>query len=380
MQNETYMEVRNPNTLSMNRLPVERVALGRPGDYKPCVARLPADELLLVAFRMGGDCPDPDRVREDILLFRSHDAARSWSEPVVLESLLGREPYLSVLRDGTVLMTVHLLSHEIRNTAGYTRAFVHRSEDGGRTWSTTIAEPERVPPENHQCCTSRNILELADGSLLLGVTGGGLGYDEIWRSYDAGRTWSEKYPASVPGIKDVYPYGVWGETHFWQARSGKIYAIIRIDPQYVAPIEGTSAPLVESNDQYDRMVLLSTTDEGRTWETVSDCGDYGEMYPSLLRLQDNRLLLTFTVREIKRPLGVRAVLGIEHEDGFELDFGRDRIMLDTKTALSRARSSSGGGFGPTIQLADGTLVTSHSWRDAEGALHLETARWRLPEP
>jgi hypothetical protein len=183
----------------------------------------------------------------------------------------------------------------------------------------------------------------------------------------------------VPGIKDGYPYGVWGETHFWQARSGKVYAIVRVDPRYVEPIPGTSLPETGGNDQFDRMVLFSSPDEGRTWEPVRDFGDYGEMYPSLLRLGGGRLLLTFTVREIQRPLGVRAVLGVEHEDGFAVDFDHDRIMLDTKTAVTAASSSSGGGFGPTVQLDDGTLVTSYSWRDAAGIVHLETARWRLPE-
>ena len=378
MAGQNFVEVRNPKVLGADRLAVERVPLGKPGDYKPCVAKLPSGELLLVAF-YPDNFFDGGKVREDILLFRSQDGAKSWSESVWLESLLGREPYLTVLKDGTILITVHLLTQDIRNEAGYTRGLVHRSEDGGRTWTTTVAEPERKPDENRCCCTSRNILEMRDGSLLMGVTAGGLGYDEIWRSRDGGKTWSEKYPSAVPGIKEGYPYGVWGETHFWQASGGKPYAIIRIDPRYVAPIEGAAPPESGGSDQFDRMILLSTSDEGRTWDFVRDFGDYGEMYPSLLRLRDGRLLFTFTVREIKRPLGVRAVLGAQGDDGPELDFDCDRIMLDTKTAVTAAATSSGGGFGPTVQLDDGTLVSSYSWRDVEGTVHLETARWCLPE-
>jgi hypothetical protein len=34
---------------------------------------------------------------------------------------------------------------------------------------------------------------------------------------------------------------------------------------------------------------------------------------------------------------------------------------------------------PTVQLDDGTLVTSYSWRDAEYASHVEAVRWRLPD-
>ncbi len=61
-------------------------------------------------------------------------------------------------------------------------------------------------------------------------------------------------------------------------------------------------------------------------------------------------------------------------DGFEFDFAHDRIMLDTKTG-SRFQ---GGGFGPTVQLDEDTLVTSYSCRGEYGKSHLELVRWRLP--
>ena len=100
------------------------------------------------------------------------------------------------------------------------------------------------------------------------------------------------------------------------------------------------------------------------------------MYPSLVRLGGGRLLLTFTVRAAHPPLGVHALLGEERSDGFVFDFGRDRLVLDAKTPLGKP---SGGGFGPTIELGDGTLVTAHSYRGADDKTHLEVVRWRLPE-
>lgn len=99
------------------------------------------------------------------------------------------------------------------------------------------------------------------------------------------------------------------------------------------------------------------------------------MYPAILRLADGRLLLTFTVRTLREPLGIRAVLGEELEDGFRFDCAHDRFLLDPQTASG---VTSGGGFGPTVQLDDGTLVTSCSWRDAEHITHMEVMRWRLP--
>ena len=63
--------------------------------------------------------------------------------------------------------------------------------------------------------------------------------------------------------------------------------------------------------------------------------------------------------------------------GFEFDLGRDRIMLDTRTRIGK---SQGGGFGPTVQLDDGTLVTSYSYRGDDDNTHLEVVRWKAPVP
>src|SRR6185503_18994021 len=130
------------------------------------------------------------------------------------------------------------------------------------------------------------------------------------------------------------------------------------------PIKGR--PIKAGNDQADHFILFSSADEGKTFDRVRDLGDYGEMYMSILRMQDKRLLLTFTVRDLRPPLGVRAIPGVETDDGFEFDFASDRIMLDTKTG---ARFQ-GGGFGPTVQLDDGTLVTSCSFRGDDNQSHL----------
>lgn len=83
------------------------------------------------------------------------------------------------------------------------------------------------------------------------------------------------------------------------------------------------------------------------------------MYMSLLRLQDKRLLLTFTVRDLHPPLGVRGLVGTETDDGFEFDFASDRIMLDTRTLLGKQ------GRVETRVLAD-ILVQNHLSTDARG--------------
>ena len=51
-------------------------------------------------------------------------------------------------------------------------------------------------------------------------------------------------------------------------------------------------------------------------------------------------------------------------------------MIDTKTPPGVA---SGGGFGPTVRLPDGPLVTSYTYRTADNHKHAEVVRWRLPK-
>jgi photosystem II stability/assembly factor-like uncharacterized protein len=358
----------NRKTLSADRIECERVALGEPDDYKPCVALLPGGELLLTAFHQHQK--GKGKVLEQTLLFRSKDGGRTWSKPAKLD-LLGREPYLTVLKDGTLFITGHLLANDVRNRHGYTHGYLHRSTDAGKTWQSIRIKSEGIKPgaSNH---STRNVLQLADGTLLLGVDyDGGGGPYLVWRSRDNGKTWDKTGKCRPKDFKSKYGF-FGGETWLWQARSGKLWALVRVDSNEL-PIKGR--PIKSKDDQSDHFILFSSGDCGRTFDRVGDFGDYGEMYMSILRLRDKRLLLTFTVRDLAPLLGVRAVPGVETEDGFAFDFSKDRVMLDTHTPRGK---SQGGGFGPTVQLADGTLVTSYSYRGPDDRTHLEVVRWRLP--
>lgn len=342
----------------------QRIALGVPGDYKPCIAMLPDGELLLAAFH--NYAKDQGKILETSILFRSQDGGRVWSKAEELP-LLGREPYLTVLNDGTLWITCHVLAQEVRNSHGYIHAYLHHSTDRGRTWKSTEILSDGIRP-NTTIRTTRNILELPDGSLLLGVDCDGGPYF-MWRSNDRGETWN-RHDCQPAGFKSQFGF-FGGETWLWQTKSGKILALVRVDSNDI-PIAGR--PMLSKSDESDHFMLWQSADLGETFHRVQDLGDYGEMYMSILRLKDQRLLLTFTVRDIKPPLGVRAVLGVEHDDGFTIDFDHDRIMLDVKTG-SRP---SGGGFGNTVQLADGTLVTPCTYRGEDDKTHIEVIRWRLP--
>jgi len=280
------IKVQRPKRLKVDSIPAQRVPVGSPGDYKPCVARLPDGELLLVAFRqnqldgtrrVGGQ--EVPLIREDILLFRSRDGGVTWSGPEVLD-LPGREPYLTVLSDGTVLMTVHHLIQDVRNDAGYVQTYVHRSTDGGCTWTTIRFPGEDLPGwrPGWGTCSSRNVLELRDGSLILGMgTRGGINY--LYRSYDKGATWERAEECKFDvyeGMEEDLAYPIWGEAVLWEARNGDLLAIHRGACRELPPIPGTERPDGHW-DHHDRMVLF--------------------------RSSDGRLLLTFTVRDLRPPSG-----------------------------------------------------------------------------
>ncbi len=109
----------------------------------------------------------------------------------------------------------------------------------------------------------------------------------------------------------------------------------------------------------------------------------GQMYPRVLRLSDGRYLATFTQRGVTHPLGLRAVLS-EDEDGALWRFDVDRIIIDGQTPWG---AISGGGYGNTVELAGGTLVSCYSTRGAmatsfsdphqQESIYSQVVRWRL---
>ena len=279
-----------------------------------------------------------------------------------------------VTTKGTVFITAHLLAQDVRNKDGYTYSYLRRSLDGDRTWASIRVEPEEFRLRTTGL-TTRNVLQLANGSLLPGVSEYGIKNCNsfVWRSTDNGKTWAKKYSAHFDSVPKDYPYTLFGDAHLWQAKSGKLYAILRVGAGKTRPLSETNDP--GNNDQSERMIVVSS-DMGLNWSKARDLGSYDQMYTSMLRVREGRLMLTFTQLAIRPLLGVRDVLGRETKDGFEFDLKHDQFMIDTKTPVGVA---SGGGFGPTVRLDNGTLITSYTYRAADNHKHAEVPRWRLSE-
>src|ERR1700734_3351194 len=118
------IHVRNPVTLHA-QIRAKRVPVGLTGDYKPDLVVLPSGEMLLVMFQ---PVTNPNGTyQENMIMYRSEDSGQTWGTRDTLP-LLGREPYFTLLSDGTLFITALVTSADYRNTEGYDYSVVYRSE------------------------------------------------------------------------------------------------------------------------------------------------------------------------------------------------------------------------------------------------------------
>ena len=366
-------------------LPAERIPIG-PG-YKPTLARLPSGELVMMYFTWEKD----DGYHEHSLLCRSTDEGKTWSDPLRVElapgqDLLGRENWLTVIDDGTphglTFTTNHIIRIDAQNpTPGTCRATINRSTDGGHSWTQTVL-PARW---SH---TSRNVVQMPGGDLKVGannVTGG----NNRWlTSTDQGQSWQESQ-LELPGYTNyegkrtqyANEVGFFQESFTYVNDAGELLQWIRLDRD--SPMYAVHPDQPTGNDNADRLIFTKSSDGGVTWSDVKDfppySGDletYGQMYPRVIQLKDGRILMTFTRRSVTPPLGLRAVLSTDGGDTF--DFASDHLILDENTQTGW---TSGGGFGNTVELPLGGLISAYSYAttpEGNEHPHIEVVHWRLP--
>ena len=287
------------------------------------------------------------------------------------------ESRLETDQDG-ISLKKKLLSDElaIENVQDRRRRRIETSQDLleliGERESTVDILPTR--PTQEWVLTSRNVLELTDGSLILGVSMPN-GIDYLWRSTNQGRTWDTTTTCHFEGVdpnRINHPF--FGEGVFWQPTNRDLLVLVSVNSG-LFPI-GNHQILATDLNQTKRLVIFRSEDLGRNWRRETELGsDYGEMYPGLIRLRGGKLLMTFTVRNSERPLGLRAVIGKERPFGFDFDFQYDRLILNRAPSINQEIS---GGFGNTLQIENDELITSYSYQGTDGKTHLEIVKWALP--
>ena len=317
------------------------------------------------------------KVQDQSFLCRSSDGGLKWSQRQWIP-LLGRDPYLTVSSKGTLFVTTLLMANDTGNVTGNPAAFVHRSADGGKRWTSLRVDSADVRGgrSGANVMVSRNVLELKDGTLLLGVSTD-TGTSAMWRSQDDGDTWDNSVSCVVTGFDTKAQNLPWlGKAFLWETRQGDILGLARCRATALPALPQPPLPAVKNTNSVDRIAVFRSRDRGAHWSREPELGlSYGEVFPSLCRLQNGKGLMTFTVSSLHPPLGLRGVMTEESGDGLSASTNADLLVLDQNTP---ADQPTGGGFGNTVQLADGPLVSASSLRDAKGTTFVEVLRWALP--
>ena len=302
-------------------------------------------------------------------MHESTDGGRSWHR-FEHSPLVGKEGSLHYLDSGVMLFTSESLDG------------VCISEDEGKTWRAVSFNAERRN-EYEGSAAMRAPIVHADGTLSFMRCVGTPEHflDKVdsaancrcWmvHSTDGGRTWDDRSEVEIPW-QDPFPFFV--ECDFERMPDGRILACSRFE--WNAPMKGKPLPYppraMPNDHAAGHMVIMESSDEGRTWSPPREFLQYSEVQGQLTLLSDGRLICTYTHYHL--PFGVAAVVSN--------DYGK---TWDHDNSLQLAWSNGGcTGWSTTRELSDGTLVTIHALEpyDVEpadsGRMVCHTVRWHLP--
>ena len=356
-------------------MPAWRAQIGRRGFYKAGLAVMPDDTLIASPVDMLApkiEVPFPAGVwgKESwpVRLHRSTDGGKTW-QPMEHTPLMGKEGSLTCLGDGVVLFTSECL-----DGIGY-------SDDSGKTWELIDFKTPRED-EYQVVGPVRAPIVRPDGTIsfmrcvgtMEGMAPAGHASPKCraWliHSTDGGRTWTDR--TDVETWDDSFPLFI--EADFERMPDGRILASSRFE--WLHPLDGKPLPYPPGKMPNDHaaghIVLLDSTDEGRTWTEPREFLQYSEVQGQLTLLEDGRLLCTYTNYHL--PFGVGGV--ISHDYGQTWDFEHPLQL-----ALSNGHAA---GWATTRQLSDGTLVTIYALEPyhiepkENGRNVCHTVRWSLP--
>jgi len=249
------------------------VTASQTDDRNPAFCQL-RDGTLLVAFaRVWGyenGLWRGDRMRWQLLVTRSTNEGRNWSDPELLEVPIkgAVSPYGRMLQidDGTILMAIY--SQEYASNGLVETSYILRSEDNGLTWNdlTIVAKGYNETA----------LLQLPDGDLLAALRGpfvqDGGECVAISRSPDLGYTWSKPERVTVGG---EHP----GDLFY--LKSGKVlltfgHRRVPYGVHAIVSLDGGRSWM------FNRRVALVS------YATDADCG-----YPSSVQLNDGTIYTAY---------------------------------------------------------------------------------------
>jgi len=378
-----YTGVDYHTVAQLSVMPAWRAQIGKRGMYKAGLAVLPDDTLIaspvdMLAKKVSSPFPTGAvDLTWPVYLHKSTDGGRSWQR-MEHSPLVGKEGSLHYLDSGVLLFTSESLDG------------VCISEDEGRTWRAIQFESDRRN-EYEMSAPMRAPIAHSDGTLSFMrcmATPEHHIYENriqnrppldncrVWmvHSTNGGRTWDERTEVQIPW-EDPFPFFV--ECDFKSMPDGRLLACSRFE--WNEAMEGKPLPYPPGKMPNDHaaghMVLMESTDEGKSWSSPREFLQYSEVQGQLTLLADGRLLCSYT--NYHRPFGVGAVVSDDYGKTWDFDH-------PLQLAVSNGHAA---GWATTRQLSDGALVTIHALEPyhiepaKNGTTVCHSVRWSLgPRP
>lgn len=298
-------------------------------------------------------------------IYRGADDATAWSKVDSSgDMLLGKEQSILCLDDNqTILLKTQLLGEGGRYSPLY------RSGDAGKTWS-------KIDYGQRSLSYPRNLVQFSDGSVVMFNSSGNYHEDEgaentkAWRirSFDGGVTWPERKEVSGAWKR---PRPLFTEATFLALSDTHILAAARVNGDHVHGVTGEIPPMGLGHHNAEinqKMAVIESHDGGLSWSGERFVLDFADVQAKFLLLADGRILCTYRCRS-EFPYGVKAVFS--HDGGKTWDLEHP-VILGIHSELF-------GTWQHDIQLPDGTMRTAWG-RFHGGPTTFEIVDWELPQP
>ncbi len=324
-----------------------RTRVGPRGNYKAGMTQLPNGRLVLATCRSNNE-KDATKKRFLISVHESADQGLTWQE-IGKTPLFGKEPSLTALPNGSLVLSAQ--KGYFGPGAKQDEIYIARSSDGGRIWETSILPGSDYP---------RNMIVESDGSLLMvralktDWSGKGKGSPnlQLCRSKDGGKTWR----FSEGGVD--WTYSAFGEVSAIRLKSGRLLAALR------RQIPGTHG------EGFEDTVVTESSDGGKHWSKPRVMVNTAEVHVYLTELKDGSVLATYSNYHL--PYGAYAIVSKDGGKSWDLDHP---IQLALSADIYV-------GWPVTLQLADGSLITSYAitayLKQPPGTTVTEVVRWSMP--